>query len=54
MIRIIFKNGSIIDCENVAKVFIDKKDFDEKEKVIIVGCISGPKLETGDKNETMA
>ena len=46
MIRIIFEDGSMIDCENVAKIFIEEKDHDEK--VTIVGHIPGPKLKMGD------
>ena len=49
MIRIIFEDGSMIDCENVAKIFIEEKDHDEK--VTIVGRIPGPELKMGDKNE---
>lgn len=34
MIRIIFDNGELMECEHINKIYIDKKDVD---KVVVVG-----------------
>lgn len=47
MIRIVFDDGSIIDCDHIAKIFIEENDHDEK--LTIVGCISNMGKE--DNNE---
>ena len=35
MIRIIFENGEILDCDNIEKIFME--EFEHDSKVIIVG-----------------
>lgn len=34
MIRIIFDNGELMECEHINKIYIDKKEVD---KVVVVG-----------------
>ena len=34
MIRIIFDNGELMECEHINKIYIDKEDTD---KVVVVG-----------------
>ena len=34
MIRIIFDNGDLVECENIDKIYIDKREVD---KVVVVG-----------------
>lgn len=43
MIRIIFDNGELMECEHINKIYIDKEDTD---KVVIVN-----KLEYMEKEE---
>lgn len=45
MIRIIFDNGEIIDCEHISKIYIEEADM---ENLTIVGCI--PKGENDGVN----
>lgn len=42
MIRIIFSNGDIIDCENIAKVYVEEL---ERDKVTVVGKLEEEKDE---------
>lgn len=47
MVRIVFDNGELIDCEHISKIYIEESDavlF--MENVTIVGCI--PKEETDE------
>ena len=37
MVRIVFDNGELIDCEHVNKIYIEESDFEEK--LTVVGCI---------------
>ena len=43
MVRIIFDNGELIDCEHISKMYIEESDM---ENVTIVGRI--PKEETDE------
>lgn len=43
MVRIIFDNGELIDCEHISKMYIEESDM---ENVTIVSCI--PKEETDE------
>ena len=47
MIRIIFKNGELMDCDNIEKIFIEESDHDSK--VTIVGKL----LQIGEKEENL-
>lgn len=46
MIRIIFENGDIVDCDNIAKIYIEEHELDQK--TIVVKCLKE------DKDETLA
>lgn len=52
MIRIIFENGGIAELNNVEKIYIEEKDYDEK--VTIVGEIVPIGFAEEEKDETMA
>ena len=43
MIRIVFDDGEIIDCDHISKIYIEEGDM---ENLTIVGCI--PKGENYD------
>ena len=45
MIRIIFENGEIMDCDNIEKIFMEESDHDNK--VTIVGKL----LPIGEQEE---
>lgn len=47
MIRIIFDNGEIIDCEHISKIYIEEGDMDN---LIIVGCIPTRILYKGESD----
>ena len=46
MIRIIFDNGELIDCEHIAKVYVEQFEMD---KITIVGRMEDEYARDGDR-----
>lgn len=50
MIRIVFDNGEILDCENVERIFFEEKDWDyldARKKITVVGHLNQYTMKDG-------